>query len=79
MLPPFLTSSSHGQASRLAQAFMQQHYPQWWVSFGGEGRQRVSASTYLNGTKFSWSVNNLAGDSENIQMKSAEEVLNYLR
>lgn len=74
-----VSGNGSSQASRLAQSYMQQHYPQWWASFGGEGRQRVNASTYLNGTKFSWTVNNLVGDSENIQMKSAEEVLNYLR
>lgn len=73
-----VNGNGSSQASRLAQSFMQQHYPQWWASFGSEGKQRVSASRYLNGTKFSWSMNNLVGDSENIRMKSANEVINYL-
>lgn len=74
-----VNGAGSSQASRLAQAFMQQNYPQWWTSFGGEGRQRVSASIYLNGTKFTWSESALVGDSENIRAKSVEEVLKYLK
>lgn len=66
------------EASRLASSFMQQNYPQWWASFGGEGRQSVDASKYLNGTKFSWTVNSMVGDSEGIQSKRANEILNSL-
>ena len=66
------------EASRLASSFMQQNYPQWWASFGGEGRQNVDASKYLNGTKFSWTVNSMVGDSEGIQSKRANEILNCL-
>lgn len=66
------------EASRLASSFMQQNYPQWWASFGGEGRQSVDASKYLNGTKFSWTVNSMVGDSEGIQSKRANEILNCL-
>lgn len=66
------------EASRLASSFMQQNYPQWWASFGGEGRQSVDTSKYLNGTKFSWTVNSMVGDSEGIQSKRANEILNSL-
>lgn len=74
-----VNGGSSSQASRLAQSFMQQNYPTWWASFGGEGRQKVSASSYLNGRKFSWTVNGRVGDSAGIQSKSPEQVLNYLR
>ena len=74
-----VNGGSSSQASRLAQSFMQQNYPEWWASFGGEGRQSVSASSYLNGQKFSWTVNSQVGDSAGIQAKSPEQVLNYLR
>lgn len=74
-----VNGGSSSQASRLAQSFMQQNYPTWWASFGGEGRQSVSASSYLNGKKFSWTVNSQVGDSAGIQSKSPEQVLDYLR
>ena len=73
-----VNGGSSSQASRLAQSFMQQNYPAWWASFGGEGRQSVSASAYLNGRKFSWTVNGQVGDSAGMQNKSPEQVLNYL-
>lgn len=73
-----VNGGSSSQASRLAQSFMQQNYPAWWASFGGEGRQSVSASSYLNGRKFSWTVNGQVGDSAGMQNKSPEQVLNYL-
>lgn len=74
-----VTGGGSSEASRLASSFMQQNYPQWWASFGGEGRQSVDASKYLNGTKFSWTVNSTVGDSERIQGKRANEVLGYLK
>ena len=74
-----VTGGGSSEASRLASSFMQQNYPQWWASFGGEGRQSVDASKYLNGTKFSWTVNSTVGDSERIQGKRANAVLGYLK
>ncbi len=67
------------EASRLASSFMQQNYPQWWASFGGEGRQSVDASKYLNGTRFSWAVGGQVSDSGQMQGKRANEVLGYLK
>ncbi len=74
-----VNGGSSSQASRLAKSFMQQNYPTWWASFGGEGKQSVSASSYLNGRKFSWTANGQVGDSAGIQSKSPEQILNYLK
>lgn len=54
-----VNSIGSSQASRQAQSFVQQNHPHWWANFDEEGRQRVSASIYLNGTKFTWSENAL--------------------
>lgn len=74
-----VNGGTSSQASTLAQTYMQHNYPQWWASFGNEGKQSVNASVYLNGRKFSWSINDQIGDVEGLQAKSADEVLRYLK
>ena len=74
-----VNGSGSSQASRLAQTFMQQYYPEWWNCFGKEGRQSVKASTYLYGTKFSWQNPGAVYDSQGMKGKSAEQVLDYIR
>ena len=74
-----VNGSGSSQASRLAQAFMQQYYPEWWSCFGKEGRQSVSAASYLNGTKFSWQKGGSVSDGESLQWMTADQVLNYIK
>lgn len=74
-----VNGSGSSQASKLAQAFMQQYYPEWWSCFGKEGRQSVSTVNYLNGTKFSWQKGGSVSDGESLQWMTADQVLDYIK
>ncbi len=73
-----VNESGSSQASRLAQTFMKEHYPEWWDCFGKEGRQAVSASVYLNGTKLTWKNAGAVYDPEGVQRMSADQVVDYM-
>lgn len=73
-----VNGSGSSQASRLAQTFMKEHYPEWWDCFGKEGRQAVSASVYLNGTKLTWKNAGAVYDPEGVQRMSADQVVDYM-
>ena len=73
-----VNGSSSSQASRLAQTFMKEHYLEWWDCFGKEGRQAVSASVYLNGTKLTWKNAGAVYDPEGVQRMSADQVVDYM-
>ena len=70
---------SSSLASRLAQEFMQEYYPDWCSCFGKEGRQSVNASDYLYGTKFSWQNAGAVYDAQGLKGKTAEQILNYIK
>ena len=73
------TSGAHGnKAAALARNFMQTHYPDWWSSFSGEGTYSASESTYMSGTRFSWSLGSSICDQAGVRNMSGEEVLKYL-
>lgn len=74
-----VNGSSSSLASKLAQSFMQQYYPDWWEYFGREGRQGVNAGTYLYGTKFSWQNHGAIYDSRSLKSKSAEQIMDYIQ
>ena len=74
-----VNGSCPSEASKLAQAFMKQYYPDWWSYFGKEGRQSVNAAQYLNGTKFSWQNSGSVYDSEQLRAKTAEQILDYIK
>ncbi|WP_289301441.1 N-acetylmuramoyl-L-alanine amidase family protein [Sporofaciens musculi] len=74
-----VTGSGSSVASRLAQQYMQQYYPNWWRAFGNENRQKVNANSYLTGTKFSWQLNGSVRDSTGILNKTGEQILEYLK
>lgn len=73
-----VSEGRNSQASGLAVDFMQRYYPEWWESFGCEGRQAVDAFVYLNGAKFSWNMEAIMTDEQNLRNRSACEVLKYL-
>ena len=73
-----VNGSSSSQASRLAQSFMQQYYPDWWTYFGKEGRQVVNAKVYLYGTKLTWKNAGAVYDPEGVQRMSADQVVDYM-
>ena len=74
-----VNGSSSSQASRLAQSFMQQYYPDWWTYFGKEGRQVVNAKVYLYGTKLTWQNAGAVYDSQGLQWKSADQMVEYIK
>lgn len=74
-----VNGSSSSQASRLAQSFMQQYYPDWWTYFGKEGRQAVNAKVYLYGTKLTWQNAGAVYDSQGLQWKSADQMVEYIK
>ena len=74
-----VNGGSSSQASRLAQSFMQQYYPDWWTYFGKEGRQAVNAKVYLYGTKLTWQNAGAVYDSQGLQWKSADQMVEYIK
>ena len=76
-LPPFELTLV--ELPRLAQSFMQQYYPDWWTYFGKEGRQVVNAKVYLYGTKLTWQNAGAVYDSQGLQWKSADQMVEYIK
>jgi len=74
-----VNGSSSSLASKLAQEFMKQYYPEWWDCFGKEGRQSVNAGQYLNRTKFSWKISGSVSDTDRLRSKMAEDILDYIK